>query len=418
MIATAGLKRGPHFLAGWDALRASSDLLQFFGRLIGDTGKNRGGETHFVVREYSACTRHLSRLSADFPDLAMTACAQIVRSLAQMYPGSSIGRYLVVDGTAVPAWCPQRSAKRNGVIDELLEARYRKRVPDADYRVIGYDRDGQFDTELEVGRKARSQGKAWRGYTLVLGSDLVTGLPLVGSLHPASTHEPHSASILMSRLFRSWPDIPLRAVVADALWDDNPTHELMETQFGVHLVARRRPSHAEKGGRIFQPERGHYRGGIARITGEGIAFCRAHGKPLLFEGTDTPPRDGMAPGEPATTSERERHARRFRSRFRCEDGCGRVSLPTNLAWSALPYFPLHPVGRPDLYALRMALLAQRNVAESAFASLETAFRQTLSGPCRTRVFNREVYESLIWISLVTRALLTLADQRDTLKLSR
>lgn len=88
-------------------------------------------------------------------------------------------------------------------------------------------------------------------------------------------------------------------------------------------------------------------------------------------------------------------------------------MPTQLAWSALPYFPLHPLGRPDLYAARIALLAQRNVAESVFASLEVAFRQGMSGGCRTRVFDREVYESLIWISLVTRALLMLADQRDS-----
>jgi hypothetical protein len=87
-------------------------------------------------------------------------------------------------------------------------------------------------------------------------------------------------------------------------------------------------------------------------------------------------------------------------------------LPTDLAWSALPYYPLNPLGRPDLHAKRIALGSGRNVVESMFASMKTAFRQGNSGACRTRVFDREVHESLIWISLLTRGLLVLADARN------
>jgi hypothetical protein len=62
--------------------------------------------------------------------------------------------------------------------------------------------------------------------------------------------------------------------------------------------------------------------------------------------------------------------------------------------------------------MRLALLSRRNVIESVFGSMKGAFRQGNSGACRTRVLDREVNEALIWISLLTRALLTLADERD------
>ncbi|MGZ4391984.1 MAG: hypothetical protein ACXVRK_07695 [Gaiellaceae bacterium] len=78
----------------------------------------------------------------------------------------------------------------------------------------------------------------------------------------------------------------------------------------------------------------------------------------------------------------------------------------------MPFYPHNPLGRPDLYAYRLALLAQRDIAESCFSSLKVAFAQGLAGGRRTRVFDREVYESLIWLSLLTRALLMLASERQ------
>jgi hypothetical protein len=323
--------------------------------------------------------------------------------MAELFPEAPVGQYIVVDGTDVPAWCPQRSAKRNGVLDRKLEARYRKRVPEADFRSIKYDRDGQFDPAQEQARRGRANAKSWRGYSFVLGCDAVTGLPMVGSLHGAANHEPHAGRALMERLYDFWPESPLEVVVADRLWDDDPSSQFFEAHYGVHLIAHRRPSHIEKGGKEFSVGRPGYRGGVAAVGGDGIAHCREHGKPLLFEGTDAPSRVDLAPGEFA--------ARSFRSRFRCHEG-HRLSLPTNLAWSALPYYPLHPLGRPDLHAMRIALLSRRNVVESAFSSMKGAFRQGNSGQSRTRIFDREVHESLIWISLLTRALLALADARE------
>ena len=62
--------------------------------------------------------------------------------------------------------------------------------------------------------------------------------------------------------------------------------------------------------------------------------------------------------------------------------------------------------------MRTALLSRKNVIESAFSSAKVAYQVGSSGQSRTRIFDREVHETLIWIALVTRALLTLASQRD------
>lgn len=68
--------------------------------------------------------------------------------------------------------------------------------------------------------------------------------------------------------------------------------------------------------------------------------------------------------------------------------------------------------------MRTALLGRRNIIESAFASIKSAYRQGSSGQSRTRVFDREINESLIWIALLTRAFLTLADQRGAIDTER
>jgi hypothetical protein len=122
MITVAALKRGPHILAGHDALTASPPLMEFFGELASAAGRGVSGKPPLVVREYSASTRHLERLSEGFPELAQSTAVAVLRALADLYPDAPIGRYITIDGTDVPAWCLQRSAKRNGVLDNQLEA--------------------------------------------------------------------------------------------------------------------------------------------------------------------------------------------------------------------------------------------------------------------------------------------------------
>jgi hypothetical protein len=412
VLATAGLRRGPHFLHGWDAVFSGGPIASHFQAL--------SAETRFTVRSYSAATRHLPKLAETFPQLASETCVNIVRSAAARSAGSHIGRYVVVDATHVPAWCQQRAARRrNGEKDPVLERHLSRRTPDAHFRAYIRTRDGLIDAD--TGRRAdqpsgtrprrvtrvRQLAKAWRGYLFIVLSDLATGCPLVARLYPASYHEPHALYELLLELFSLWPDIPLDTVVADKLWDEAEAHAIAEVSFGVHVCASRKASHAKSGGKILDPQK--YRTRVAWFNGEGIAQCRhpKHQGPLLFEHTDRPSRAGLRPGEPhLNTDEWERHAAKFRTRWSCPAGCGKVSVATNLAWSALPYYPHNPVGSPTLFAMRLALLAHRNIAESIFSSLKTSFKQGLSDGCRTRVFDRQTYEMLLWSALVTRALLT------------
>jgi hypothetical protein len=80
MVTTAGLKRGPHIKGGWDVLVHSPNLQDHFEQLARAAGRGLEHGPAMIVREYSACTRHLKRLSEGFPEKAMRASVNIVRA--------------------------------------------------------------------------------------------------------------------------------------------------------------------------------------------------------------------------------------------------------------------------------------------------------------------------------------------------
>lgn len=80
--------------------------------------------------------------------------------------------------------------------------------------------------------------------------------------------------------------------------------------------------------------------------------------------------------------------------------------------SATPYYPQNPYGRPRQHAMRLVLLARRNIAEAALSSVKVGFKQSLRASARKRCLNRETQESLTWIGFTTRALQLLADLRS------
>jgi hypothetical protein len=411
-VATAALV-GPYFRDGWSHANAGSALTSVLAEHAAYAGRAGRGAEPTVLREYSAATRHLPRLAEGTAFEAMSGCVGIVRELARMFPESPIGRYIVVDGTDVPAWCVQRSAKRNGVLDPDLETYLRRRVPSADYRIYSRDRSGVFDPDLEPNRKPnRTNVKAWRGYLMVVAADAVTGLPLCGVMPGASMHEPRALQKLLPLLFALWPDMPAEAIIADAAWDEGSAHELAAVHYGLRLIARRSDARLTNTGKLFAPDDPAYRGGVARVDGRGIAYCRVHDAPLQYEGCEMPSREGLLPGEPFGEGDAARHARRFRSRWRCDQGCGRLTLPTRLAWSTAPYYPHNPCGRPDLHSFRVAALSRRNVVESLFSSMKSGQRNGLRGSSRTRLFDKDTVEMLTWLGLLSRSLLMIASARS------
>jgi hypothetical protein len=80
-----------------------------------------------------------------------------------------------------------------------------------------------------------------RGYGLTALVDGASGVALAFDLRDATrAHEPRVLrQVLLPRTFEFSPEVSVRAIVGDAKYDDDPTHEYLETHFGVHLVAAR-----------------------------------------------------------------------------------------------------------------------------------------------------------------------------------
>jgi hypothetical protein len=286
-----------------------------------------------------------------------------------------------------------------------------RRCAEAGYRVYGYDADGIGDPEKRATVRDR---KKVRGYLQVLDTETATGLALVGSLTNAqTTYEPDALHPLLLRLYGFWPEIPLRGVVGDKLYDTKEACLTCELDFGLMPVFIRQPGHADKGGIIFASDQHE---SIAHINGWGIATCRKHELPMRMESFEWPGRSGLKPGERGD-------ARRLRYRLVCSapDPCARPSLSLasdrverkdTIASALVPLPHHHLSGKPVLFALRHALQAVRNSAsESAFGSLLTGYGLGGRDSKRPRVYDREVLETLHWLALATRALLTLLAHR-------
>jgi hypothetical protein len=314
-----------------------------------------------------------------------------------------------VDGSLVPAWAQQRPAYANGKWDPKLEAHLRRRAPEAGYVAYsrfeedGLDEKAHADQRADRSRK-RSYHASVRGYRLTTLVDVATGLPLVFDLRDATkAHEPRVLrDILLPTLFGISPDLSVDTIVGDAAYDDNATHEHLETRYGIHVVVGRK-AHAFTRRGVFFSEDEHR--SVKGVQGTGVPVCRAHRRQLQLVEIDMPSRSGLRPGEPTNPAS-------FRLRFFCPDGCGKVSVQNRLCWSNLPYYPYTPHGWLKLYAHRRAMLHRRNQVEAAFSSLQVGYKQCLDGAARVRVFDRTVNEALLAISIATRALLALHAERS------
>jgi hypothetical protein len=420
MLATGGMRGSPHLRHGHELAKTNSQLWGLVTRL----SEQAEGSMQVTPRLacYERSTVHVKNLSDGLSVMLMEANIQIVQTIkSEFFPDAPIGRWWAVDGSDDPAWTQQRSSRRkNGTYDPALEARLTKRCPHAGFKVMSRDQNGMFDprSKDESDGRSRSQiTKRWRGYNLIILVEVLTGIPCVGLLVNGSHYEPDYLEGLLDRLFELWPDVPIEAVVGDKAYDVDRLHEMCETRFGVHLVASRQPRWAKTGGIRFKKTGRTGREShktVMSVNGVGIARCWRHGisketneespRTLLFAGTEIPTRSGLTPGERVQPT-------KFRSRFVCRDGCGKVSINMHAAPAALPYYPHNPYGKPRLHAMRLALLGRRNVVEAAFASVKVGYKQALRGSARTRVYDRDTQEGLTWIGFTTRALLLLASLR-------
>jgi hypothetical protein len=408
LLALGALRATPHILHAHDLLLNNAALFALVSELAASCESPARCEPAPI--SYAQVTRHLRRLSEGLAAEVHLALGDIAVTFQRWnYP---VGRNLAVDGSLVPAWAQQRSGKAKGEWNQQREDRLRRRTPEAGF--VMYSRNYLPEgldarAHAEAGHPKRTQliSAAVRGYGLTALVDLATGLTLAFDLRDATTaQEPRVLrDALLPMLFDLAPALEVQAIVGDAKYDDNPTHEHLETHYGIHLVAvRKRHALARPAARFTEADHPS----VAAVRTDGIAICRAHSVELEYRELSPGPTKrkqlGLRPGQ-------ELDPRAFRSRFECPHGCGKVSVATRECWSHLPYYPRTPHGRHKLFAQRRALLNRRNQIESVFSALQVGYKVSLDGAARTRAFDRSFTEALIALSIVTKALLLLRAER-------
>ena len=386
------------FKHGHSTMMHNVTIKALFQRLAGSTDRYqaRPERAPLMLSCYEGTTTMIGRISSAFPPVAMEACVGIVRALQIMYPKLGIGEFGAVDGTPVCAWTKQDHAVVDGVVDNAREDFLRRRMPNAAYRAYIRTINGKKNV------KGQSVKNAWRGFLFILIVDVVTGLPLVGQFVPATTNETHVLRDLLDTLYKYWPDSPMKALVADKLWDTKAAHLTCERHYGIHLVAIRQPRGAKAKPKRFV-EGSHKL--IKKVDGLGQATCRKHGNKLDLGEVSVPSREGLLPGEADDKAD-------ALFRYRYVGCCGKPSVRMDLNPAAMPYYPHHPNGRPRRYAERRALEAfGRNQSEAAFSSLKSS-GLAVAGSARMRSLNEDNVHAAIWAQLLNRSLLTLASERQ------
>jgi hypothetical protein len=346
----------------------------------------------FRVVSYEQTTRLLRRLLPLVVVLAMRLNIAAARRVGAMLNADTVGSNVAIDSTYIDAWVAQVDAG-TGENAEAREALLRSRVPGAGFRIRKRRKIGD---PLPDGTQL-VENESGRGFRLSAVTDMGTGIRLVAVLDDASdSSEASTAWRLLPMLVDLWPQVPARYLVGDAGFDQRDLHEYTARAFGIATVASRHDDN-NRAGVLLEGKRFHK--SIARITSRGEAYCRAHGERLLFRGAPFPSRHGLAPGLQQKSSA-------FRARFECprEKGCGRLNVGVDVSWSTLGTLPLNPVGRPDLYARRVALLAHRNTAENPWSSMRLGYGQGLMGAYRTHLLDRESVEGVLALTASTQAL--------------
>jgi hypothetical protein len=388
------------------------ELQQAFTDVAARVAANAGraAPKPFAALSYGGATRHRPEVAAGCTGPALAANITLLKYLRETV-SDRVGKTWLIDGCAIPAWAPQKSALGNEAVEEEL----RRHAPEAGFRAIGYTSNGKRDLLGLDGEAVKSavkggKSKSWRGYYLVVLVEQVTGLPGVWTLIDAREQETSALVSLLSLLYSLWPEVGAEIVAGDSAFDDDPCCRLCEVEYGIHPVFR---LHDAKSKEI---PRGTVRGDkLVALSARGELICAAHGKPVEVEAFDRPSRQGLRPGQ--TSKEVG-----FRCRLLCQHDrdragnlvppCGRLSFPASFDWSMLTHYPHHDHGRPDLYALRQVLLSARlGQVESVFNALKAGYKLGGADASRTRIRERHVHEALISLAFLGRTALTVADQR-------
>jgi len=403
LMATVALARtSPHFDDGWSLLKGDPELFQLFTD-VSTAAKQRPGARNWGTPKLIPCgslTRQRPRLGETCRKPALEARIAMMKRLDALMPKAKIGRTLLIDASAIPAWAPQKSGRKN----PKLEAVYRKNCPEAGYRAYLYGggvKEDVTDVVDSGGAKGGGNTRAWRGYHYVAILDQATGLCLNSALIDASINEWEALGTLLNELFALWPELLPRVelMAGDSAYDHDLTCSLLEVHYGIRPVFR---LHMNAKDRDLQFSRGDAR----KYKHDGRLIC-VHKEVLDYLGVDRPSRAGLTPGAPTPET-----AFRVRSTG-CPHCGGTPSAQMRNDWSKLTAIPHHPYGRPDLYAVRAAAFSRlRNQIEGHFNRIKAGFHLGHDGAGRTRIGDRPSHEALFHLAELGMIAMALTDQLD------
>lgn len=365
---------------------------------------------------------HYSRVCELLPRLAegdacrwqaMTANIEMVKELARLYPKAGIGKRLLVDSTAVEAWAPQHSAgSKDDPQYAKREAKLNARTPDAGFRAYTYNGS---KVDIDVGDKVavgvNKKTKAWRGYYFQVIADQATGLPLVWMMFNAKQQEHHGLLALLSDLHQLWPDINAELIAGDSAFSNNEVCRTCEVDYGIAPVFRLKPSEQTMKKNIPLKPGDSRDGSVVAISYQGHIICDPHRRALPYASHTLAPRHGLRPGQ--TSKENE-----FRIRALCDTGttlrphpCKRPSLRMSVNWHRLTRYPHHNQGRPELFAMRTAMLARLNQIEGLFNRLKGGLLLGGSGSSRNRLLDKGALEAAFSLGCLSMTAISLANER-------
>jgi hypothetical protein len=208
---------------------------------------------------------------------------------------------------------------------------------------------------------------------------------------------------VLNKLYELWPTCPAEVLIGDSAFDIEDICRLCEVSYGLHPVFVRKPS-------LALVEHPLDADAFTKYRGNGQAYCYKHRCAMELAGHGLAPRTGLLPGEASREGG-------FRVRFRCpiggdgDRGCGRPSLPMSTSWCAFPFYPHVMFGQPDKHAMRIALLARRNTAESHNSALKRALLVGGKGANRTHLTDFGTVRVVLDLAHLSRSALMLAAVR-------
>lgn len=282
------------------------------------------------VHERSVLDTMQAMLDRHDPNAAIALNLAAIRKLGAQHP--DVGRYVAIDGTDVPAWLDQAP----------------------DYSAAHKRVSNRGMTGAAFGTHGRH---FWRGYTLLVLTDLKTTLPLAWILTPANEPESGAVTRLMDLLYMHWPQCPIEYLVGDRGFDvPGELHRDLEECYGIHLVT---------------PWKSNGSDGQLGDLGTPYCHCTGEGKPMTLKQSDNfidaakRRAAGIEPGVRIYDPKKLRRHRWFCS------NCGTKGPDT--------YFHKDPrrhcyLPREGEHAwrvnLRIAMLLRRNAGESLFALIK------------------------------------------------